>query len=237
MDKFISLLSWGDTGWSDELVGGAQITLIISAGAFITGLLIGGFVAWVKLRGPRYAVVLANSYSTICRAVPELLLIIVLFYSGQVALNNLLDSLGFSILNISPMAAAIVVLGIVQGAYASEILRGAVLAIPRGQVEAARAYGFHGIGLFRRVTLPAIIPYALAGLANLWMVIIKDSSLISVVGYSELIFNARQAAGGTKFYFSFYLLAGAMYYVISTVSAGGIRLIEARVRRWMPRLS
>ena len=237
MNGFFSLLSWGDTGWSDDLAFGLMITLEISIGAFLVGLSIGGLAAWAKLRGPRWAVAIANAYSTICRSVPEVLLIIILFYAGQAALNALLVGIGLANLNISGFAAATIVLGLVQGAYASEILRGAVIAIPKGQIEAARAYGIGGFTLFRRVTLPAIIPFALAGLSNLWMVIIKDSTLVSVVGYNELMFTTKQAAGGTKYYFSFYLLVAVIYYIITLLSSGGIRMIENRVRRWMPRLS
>jgi len=237
VNGFFSLLGWGDAGWSDDLAFGLLITLEISVGAFLVGLGIGGLAAWAKLRGPRWAVALANAYSTVCRAVPEVLLIIILFYAGQAALNGLLAGIGLNNLNISGFAAATIVLGLVQGAYTSEILRGAVLAIPRGQVEAARAYGIGGFTLFRRITLPAIVPFALAGLSNLWMVIIKDSTLISIVGYNELMFTTKQAAGGTKYYFSFYLLTAGIYYVITLASSAGIRVIESRVRRWMPRLT
>ena len=237
MNGFFGLLGWGDAGWSDDLAYGLLITLEISIGAYLVGLGVGSLAAWAKLRGPPWAVALANGYSTVCRAVPEVLLIIILFYAGQAALNGLLAGIGLSNLNISGFAAATIVLGLVQGAYTSEILRGAVLAIPRGQVEAARAYGIGGFTLFRRITLPAIVPFALAGLSNLWMVIVKDSTLISIVGYNELMFTAKQAAGGTKYYFSFYLLTAGIYYVITLVSSAGIRMIEGRVRRWMPRLS
>lgn len=235
MSSFLDLLAFGDAGWGDDLARGVVVTLQISAGAFIFGLIFGGLVAWVKLSGPRLAVAIANGYSTICRAVPELLLIIILFYAGQQALNAVLASLGFQDVGISGFAAAVVVLGLVQGAYASEILRGAVLAIPKGQVEAARAYGFSGSLLFRRITLPSIVPLALPGLANLWMIILKDSTLISVVGYNELLFTTKQAAGATKLYFDFFLVAAILYYIITILSNIIIGRIEARVRRWMPR--
>jgi polar amino acid transport system permease protein len=147
-----------------------------------------------------------------------------------------MENLGFEdAVNISGFAAAIVVLGLVQGAYASEIIRGAILGIPKGQIEAAKAYGHDGIGLFRRITLPALVPYALPGLANLWMVILKDSALISVVGSMELLNTAKQAAGSTKYYFSFYLIVGVLYYLITIASNVLIGSIERRVRRWMPR--
>jgi polar amino acid transport system permease protein len=91
------------------------------------------------------------------------------------------------------------------------------------------------VALFRRITLPAIVPFALPGLANLWMIIMKDSTLISVVGYNELLFTAKQAAGSSKYYFGFYLLVGAIYYALTLLSNVLISRIDARVRRWMPR--
>lgn len=235
MAQFLDLLAWGDAGWSDDLARGLLVTIEISIGAYLTGLAIGGFVAWIKLTGSRTAIAIANAYSTICRAVPEILLIIILFYAGQSALNTAVGAMGMEDIGISGFAAAIIVLGLVQGAYASEIIRGAVLAVPKGQIEAARAYGFGGIRLFRRITLPAIVPFALPGLVNLWMIIMKDSTLISVVGYAELLFAAKQAAGSTKYYFSFYLLIGAIYYALTLLSSLLIGRLEARVRRWMPR--
>ncbi len=194
-------------------------------------------MAWTKIHGAPWARALAFGYSTICRAVPDLLLILLLFYAGQSALNSLLALVGVSDISVSGFAAAIVVLGLVQGAYASEILRGAILAIPKGQIEAAHAFGIQGFALFRRITLPLIVPLALGGLSNLWMAILKDSVLVSVVGTNELLFTAMQAGGSTKDYFTFYLAAAAIFYGITLVSNAGLRLIEARVRRWMPNVA
>lgn len=233
MDTFLGQLQ---AGWGVALLAGLVVTLEISIGGYVTGLAIGGLVAWTKLRGRRWAVAVANGYSTICRAVPEVLLILILFYAGQTALNALMDALGFGTVDISGKFAAIAVLGVVQGAYASEILRGAVLALPKGQIEAAKAYGLHGVGLFRRIILPLIVPYALAGLTNLWMSILKDSALIFAVGYSELTFTAMQAAASTRLYFPFLILCGAIYYVVTQISNIVFRVIEGHVRRWMPRL-
>jgi polar amino acid transport system permease protein len=223
-------------GWGLAFLDGLRVTVELSIGGYIAGLSIGGLVAWAKLRGPRWLVALANGYSTICRAVPEVLMILILYYAGQQALNALLGSLGLATFGIDGFLAALLVLGVVQGAYASEILRGAVLALPRGQIEAAKAYGMHGAGLFRRVVLPLMVPYAFAGLTNLWMSILKDSALIFVVGYKELISTAMAAAASTRMYFPFLLFCGAIFYVLTQFSNIFIKMIDHHIRRWMPRL-
>ena len=196
---------------------GVMVTVEISVGAYLVGLVIGGFAAWAKLRGPHWPAAIANGYSTICRAVPEILLIIILFYAGQTALNACSPCSASAIVGISGFAAAIIVLGLVQGAYASEILRGAVLAIPRAR---SRPPGPMASGASR-------VPphdhagdraFALPGLANLWMIIVKDSTLISVVGYNELMFTAKQAAGATKYYFASTCSSAVIYYIITLIS-------------------
>ena len=132
---------------------------------------------------------------------------------------------------------AVVVLGIVQGAYSGEIIRGAIESIPHGQIEAARAYGINRLMLVRRVILPSMLPFAIAGLSNLWLVLVKESALISVVGYSELLTAGRQAAASTKHYLLFYLAVAAFYYLITLVSSSVFRQVEVRFERWMPRHS
>jgi polar amino acid transport system permease protein len=227
-------LGFGPTGWAPALLSGALITIEITIGAFACGLVIGVLTAAARLSGLPPLVLAARAYTTVCRALPELLMILVLYYLGSELLNDAFVALGLGIANINGFATAIVVLGLVQGAYAAEVIRGAILAIPQGQIEAARAFGLSGWQLFRRVVLPMMLPVALGGLSNLWMVLIKDSALISVVGYSELLYTAKQAAGYTHQYFLFYIVAAALYYVMTLVSNGVIRLVEDRIGRWMP---
>jgi polar amino acid transport system permease protein len=126
------------------------------------------------------------------------------------------------------------VLGVVQGAYQTEVIRGAIVAIPRGQIEAARAYGMGTVLRLRRIVAPSMLPIALPGLANLWMILLKDTALISVVGFSELLYVGKQAAGSSKHYFFFYLVVGAIYLVMTLGSNVVIRFLERRLRRGMP---
>ncbi|MEG7361940.1 ABC transporter permease subunit [Pseudomonas citronellolis] len=234
MQSYLDLVGFGAQGWGPALLRGLLVTLQISFGAFLVGMLIGLGAAGGKLNGPRPLAAAARGYTTLCRAVPELLLILLLYYVGSMGLNQLFAWLGYGDVKLNGTMVAIAVLGLVQGAYASEIFRGAIQAIPYGQIEAARAYGMHGFGLFRRVTLPIMAPNALAGMANLWVNLIKDSALISVVGTNELLYTAKQAAGSTRHYLTFYLTAAALYYLLTVLSNLFSGWLERRFRRWIP---
>lgn len=224
------------SGWGVNLLVGAVSTLQISALAYLLGLVIGLFGALGKLTGGKITRRLLDGYTTIVRSVPELLLIVILYYTGTQALNNMLVSIGYDPIRINGFIAAVAVLGVVQGAYSTEVLRGAIQAIPIGQIEAAKAYGMPPLLLFRRITLPAMLPYAIPGLSNLWLNATKDSALISVVGYLELTKITQQAAGGTKWYFMFYTVAGALYLVISLVSLKAFGMLDNYVRRGQPKV-
>src|ERR1700747_182844 len=147
----LELLSYGDKGWSDELIAGAWVTIQISVCAYLFGLVLGLLGAWGKLSGNKATLGIAETYTTIVRAVPELLLIILLYYTGTSALHNLLVQIGFSeSIEINAFAAVVATLGFVQGAYTTEVFRGAILSVPKGQMEAAKAYGMPPVLRFTR---------------------------------------------------------------------------------------
>ena len=228
------LLALEPPGWGGALLRGALVTLEIAGLAFSVGLVLGLIGAGAKLSGNALLFWLAETYTTVIRAVPELLLIILLFYAGSSGIAALLSSLGLGDVEISGFAAAVGVLGVVQGAYQTEVIRGAIVAIPRGQIEAARAYGMSPALRLRRVTAPVMLPLALPGLANLWLILLKDTALISVVGFSELLYTAKQAAGSTKHYFVFYAAAGAIYLAMTLGSNAVLRVMERQLRRGVP---
>jgi len=218
--------------WSGALLDGALVTLEIAVGAYAIGILLGLLGATAKLSGFAPLRALATGYSTLIRAVPELLLIIILYYAGQTALNNLMRDFGVSgTVEISGFAAAVAVLALVQGAYMTEVFRGAIVAIPRGEVEAADAFGFPRWKRFRHIVVPAMLPNALPGLSNLWLILVKDTALVSVVGFEELFFTAQQAAASTRSYFVFYTAAGALYLVMTLGSNAIFQRAERHVRR------
>ncbi len=229
----LSVLSLDATkgGWGGILLQGLLASIEIAVGSYLLGLVIGMFGATGKLYGGEVARDLWEIYTTLVRAVPELVLILLLYYAGTDSVNRVLALLGYAPIDINGLFAGIIVLGVVQGAYSTEVLRGAIKAIPPGQIEAARAYGMPPFMIFRRITLPAMLPYALPGLGNLWMVATKDTALLAVVGFTELTLATRQAAGATKAYMTFYLAAGALYFMIFLVSNGVLRLLELRARR------
>ncbi|HBF30232.1 ABC transporter permease subunit [Rhizobium sp.] len=235
--SLLELLSPYPPGWGGTLLVGALATLAISAGAFLIGLLIGIAGALGKLSGHRLLKGGLNLYTTAIRAVPELILIVGLYYAGTDGLNRLLLAFDLPQIEVNGFVAAVTVLGFVQGAYATEILRGAILAIPLGQIEAAKAFGMSPFLLFRRVILPALLPNALPGMANLWMAVTKDSALVAVVGYQELALATRLAGASTKHYFLFFFATACIYLVISLGSNLVFMLIERRVRRGQPKLA
>lgn len=159
------------------------------------------------------------------------MLILLLYYAGTDLINRLLEAFGYAPIDINGLVAGIGVLGVVQGAYATEVLRGAILAIPQGQIEAARAYGMPPLVMLRRVTLPAMLPFAIPGLANLWLIATKDTALLAVVGFGELTQATRQAAGATKAYFTFFIAAGVIYLALTLFS----NVIIGRIERWARR--
>lgn len=229
--SLLELLSPSPPGWGGVLLSGAASTLAISLGAYLVGIGIGLLGAAAKLKGFRVIRAILDLYTTAIRAVPELILIIGLFYAGTDGLNRLLGSAGLPGVEINAYVAAILVLGIVQGAYATEVLRGAILAVPIGQIEAACAFGMGPWLRFRRIVLPALVPNALPGLANLWMSVTKDSALIAVLGYQELALATRLAAGNTKHYFLFFFAACLIYLAITLVSNAFFALVERHFRR------
>jgi polar amino acid transport system permease protein len=227
----LDLLAWAPPGWGATLMVALGKSILIAIGAFALGLLIGIGGAYGKLYGSPVTRDLLGIYTTIVRAVPELILILILYFAVTSSLNNLLMSWGFERIQISGFVAGIAVLGIVQGAYATEVLRGAILSVPSGQVEAARAMGMPPLMLAWRVTFPQMLAAAIPGLANLWLIATKDTALLAVVGYAELTLVTRQAASTTKAFFTFFMAAGVLYLLISIVSS----LLFARAEAWARR--
>lgn len=220
--------------WGGALLRGLGATIQIALGGYCLGLAIGIFGAFGKLYGGNVIRDLLAVYTTAVRAIPELVLILLLYYAGNNLVNLVLKELGQPAIEINGLVAGIYVIGIVQGAYATEVIRGAIQSIAPGQVEAGRAFGMPPLMVLRRITLPAMLPFALPGLSNLWLIATKDTALLSIVGFSELTLATKQAAGATKSYFLFYTLASILYLVVTLVSIAILKRVEKSARRGMP---
>jgi polar amino acid transport system permease protein len=231
-----ALLSLSPPGWGMNLLRGLAASLQIAAGAFALGLVIGLFGALGKLHGGPVTRDLLAVYTTVFRAVPELVLILILYFVVTDLINQVAGAFDRGPITVSGVAAGILVLGIVQGAYATEVLRGSMQAVPPGQIDAGRAYGMSPATILRRVTLPAMLPFALPGMANLWLIATKDTALLAIVGFAELTLETRQAASATRAYFTFFIAAGALYLMVTLVSNLVFARIERRARRGQPSL-
>ncbi|MBU0583985.1 MAG: ABC transporter permease [Alphaproteobacteria bacterium] len=232
--SIFDLLALSPPGWGGNLLRGLFNSVQIAVGAFGFGLLIGTGGAYGKLYGGPVVRDLLEVYTTIVRAVPELVLILLLYFAGTDLINRVLEAMGYARIDVNGLVAGIWVLAFVQGAYATEVIRGAILSVPAGQIEAARAYGMSPGMMLRRITLPAMLPFAIPGLANLWLIATKDTALLAIVGFSELTQETRTAAGQTKAYFTFFMAAGALYLALTLVSNVIIGRIERWSRRGMP---
>ena len=215
----LELFSFGDTGWGDQILLGAAMTVAVAVLSFLTGVFIGFIGAGAKLSENMALRGTADVYTTIVRGVPELLVIYLLFFGLDGAVQAVAGMFGYDgSIRVEPFTIGVLAVGIISGAYSTEVLRGAVQTIPSGQLEAARAVGMPRWLIFRRIMLPQIMRYALPGLGNVWQLTLKDTALISVTGLAELMRQSSVAARSTREPFVFYLVAALLYLVMTTFS-------------------
>ncbi len=219
-------------GFGTQLWLGVLITLQVAAGGLLLGLVFGVLGAAMKLSGSRLARGLASTYTTVVRGIPELLVVLIIYFGTAGMLTTLAGWFGHDeYLELSPFAAGVIALGIAFGAYATEVFRGAIQAIPAGQLEAAVACGMSRAQVFFRITLPQAWRVAIPGLGNLFQVLLKDTSLISVVGLEELMRKSQIAISNTKEPFTFYLVAAIIYLAITLIVMAG----QFHAERWANR--
>jgi polar amino acid transport system permease protein len=230
-----SLLSLGPEGWGDEFLRGAGLTLLLALCTLPVGLAIGFAVALAKdsrslvLRG------VGNVYTTVFRALPELLTILIIYYGGQIMIREVAGALGFPAFEVNGFVAGLVSLGLVLGAFSSEVLLGALRAVPKGQREGSYALGLGRYRTFRHVIVPQLLRIALPGLGNNWLALLKETSLVSVIAFSELMRVTNIAVGVTKQPFFFYLVCCLLYLAMAVASSFVLDWLEARSRRGLNR--
>jgi polar amino acid transport system permease protein len=230
-----SLLAYGPLGWGDELLSGLWLSLTLSVLSYIFGIMLGTFFGLVELRRG-IVPSLFSAYAAVMRSLPELLIILFVFFGLAAILNAGLASLQIPFnVTLNAFTAGVIALALVLGAYASEVAKGAIRAIPVGMGEAARALGLRRGQVLLTITLPLAARHAFPGLANLWMVVIKTTPFVSTIQLEEFIRAAGTAGQNTKHYFLFYGIAIVGYLLISGLSMWGQYAIETRLFRHVPK--
>lgn len=209
-------------GFLPSLIEGAQVTLAVALSSLAVAMVLGLAGALAKLSRSRVAQGLAATYTTLIRGVPDLVLMLLIFYGGQLGVNTLAPMLGHEdYIDIDPFVAGVLTIGFIFGAYLTEAFRGAFLAVPPGQREAGLAFGMSPRQVLWRITLPQMLRHALPGVSNNWLVLIKSTAIVSVIGLSDLMTRGQQAAGTTREPFSFYLAVALIYLLFTSVSELG----------------
>lgn len=217
------------SGYFASILQGALLTVGVSLAALAVSILLGLLGAAAKLSGRPPLVGLATVYTTLVRGVPELVLMLLIFYGGTIGINHLLTLSGSkATADINPFAAGVLTIGFIYGAYMTETFRGAILSIPKGQMEAAWAFGMGRLQTFLRITLPQMVRYALPGFTNNWLVLIKATALVSLIGLQEMTYLAKQASSATREPFTFYLFAAGLFLVYTSVSLWALRWLDRR---------
>jgi arginine/ornithine transport system permease protein len=217
-------------GFLPSLIEGAAVTLAVALSSLAVAALLGLAGALAKLSRSRVAQAIAGIYTTLIRGVPDLVLMLLVFYGGQVLVNTVAPMLGHEdYIDIDPFVAGVLTIGFIFGAYLTEAFRGAFLAVPPGQREAGLAFGMSPRQVLWRVTLPQMLRHALPGVSNNWLVLIKSTAIVSVIGLSDLMTRGQQAAGNTREPFSFYLAVALIYLVFTSLSELGFSWANRRL--------
>lgn len=226
------LLSFGDQGWGDEILRGAAVTILLAIVSFAFGLILGAGAAAAKLS---HSVALrwgAEVYTTLFRGVPELLVIYLFAFGSTGAIMSVASVFGYTgYLELPPFFVGVLAVGIISGAYSTEVIRGAIQSVPHGQIEAAMAVGMNRRQIFLRITLPQLMRFALPGLGNVWQLTLKDTALVSVAALAELMRISRVASDSTREPFLFYMVAAILYLVMTTGSQVLFQMAERRALR------
>ena len=217
------------SGYYFSILHGALLTVAVSLASLLVATLIGLAGAAARLSGRRWLVWPVTAYTTVVRGIPELLMMLLIFYGGAIGLNALLEAMGSEqSVDLNPFVAGVFTIGFIYGAYMTETFRGAILAIPKGQMEAAWAFGMGPLRTFMRITAPQMVRYALPGFTNNWLVLIKATALISLIGLKEMTYLAKQASAATREPFTFFLFAAALFLIYTTASLWALRWVNRR---------
>ncbi|NBA98394.1 ABC transporter permease [Pseudomonas sp. R5(2019)] len=222
-------------GFGPALAAGALMTVKLALSALCLGLVLGLLGALAKTSPYKVLQWIGGTYSTIVRGVPELLWVLLIYFGTVSLMNRLGELLNIPGLELNAFAAGVIALGLCFGAYATEVLRGAILAIPKGHREAGLALGLSKGRIFSRLILPQMWRIALPGLGNLFMILMKDTALVSVIGLEEIMRHSQIAVTVSKQPFTFYMVAAFIYLGLTILAMIGMHFMEKRAARGFAR--
>ena len=228
----MELLAFGDTGWGDELFRATLMTIAVSITAMLIGFSFAAIFTPLKLSKHKPLRLIANVYTTVIRGVPELLVIYLFFFGGSGAIMFVASMFGYNeYIEINAFVTGSFAIGIISGAYSTEVFRGAIQAIDKGQFEAAKVLGFNKFKQFYKIILPQMLRLAIPNLSNVWQITLKDTSLISVTGLVEIMRQSYIAAGSTRDPLFFYSFAAILYLLLTFLSMKLINKLEVKYSR------
>ena len=216
-------------GYGPSILDGTFITITVSLVSLAISMLLGIIGALAKLYGFAPLRMAAQTYTTVIRGIPDLVLMLLVYFGGQVFINQVAPMVGYDeYIDINPFMAGVSTIGFIFGAYMTETFRGAILAVNKGQLEAGNAYGMSGIQVFTRILMPQMVRHALPGFGNVWLVMVKTTALVSIIGLDDMVRKAGLAAGATRLPFTFYAVVAFNYLVITTVSIYVLKWLDTR---------
>ena len=228
----MELLAFGDTGWGDELFRATLMTIAVSITAMLIGFSFAAIFTPLKLSKFKSLNLIANIYTTVIRGVPELLVIYLFFFGGSGAIMFVASMFGYNeYIEINAFITGSFAIGIISGAYSTEVFRGAVQSIDKGQFEAAKVLGLNKFVQFYKIILPQMLRLAIPNLSNVWQITLKDTSLISVTGLVEIMRQSYIAAGSTRDPLFFYSFAAVLYLLLTFLSMKLINKLEVKYSR------
>lgn len=220
-------------GYGPSIFTGAILTIEVAVLSLLLAVFLGLLGALAKLSGSLVLRLIANVYTTIIRGVPDLVLMLLIFFGGQMMMNEISDWLyeAYDIdvfFNINEFVAGVFTIGFIFGAYMAETFRGAFQSVDKGQLEAGLAYGMNRWQLFSRIMFPQMMRFALPGLGNNWLVLLKTTALVSVIGLADMVRLASEAAKAVHEPFTFLIPVAGVYLALTAVSEWGLNVLKKR---------
>jgi len=216
-------------GFLSPILWGTLVTLKLACCALGLGLVIGLLGSIAESLSNKFLRYLTAGIIFIVRGLPELLVLFFIYFGATIILSKLFNRY----IEVSSFVAGTVALGLIFGSYASQVFRGAFLAVPRGQIEAGKVLGLSSAQIFFRIQVPQAWRHALPGLGNLWLILLKDTAIVTLIGLNDMMNEAKLAAATTHQPFTFYLIAAFIYLIITSISQRGLSYVTHRANRYI----